>query len=563
MRLFRTTTAVVTSALLVGVAFTAPAGAQTAKGVGTALTSTKALVAQLGDGGSILDVTLLADEARATTDPGVAPSEAFSRVTALSTKTSVSPASAVNQTLGVFEAKNTGPTAVDLKLPTLPAVLAPVVSGDLAGGLTADLKSGVASSAMTAELSKLNTVGGLISIGSVKSNLGTISAADNAAGTRSATVDDITVLKLGALLQGLGIPLDTLSVNQVIALIDGLAASTGLGLPSGSATLATAVAALQAAITDLQGAVAGAPATVGAVTSAVDTTTTTLLGIVGIPAPISTASTVVQATTIVNTVVNQVQAQIDSLLSNGLKALADLSLLRLEGVEVAVSTKAVSTVAGSAAVVTAKIGKVKVGNIELGGLDLAGTTDTVNATVAAVTKKISDTLTLVSPDLAGVVKISAFDKVTSVTQSNGYVRSRAGITAASVTLTPPANIAAIVAGLLAQAGTLRSTLAVVPALSPVMDQLASTLNLGTAALRSPASFQIASVLSASDFASVSGGTTTSGGVPADPNSTLPRTGGTPGNGGLVLLAGFAGVLALVARRWMRHPAVQAVRIDDK
>src|SRR5689334_15211086 len=108
MRLFRPATAVLASALLAGTAFPQLASAQTASGVGTSLTSTKVLSAQLGDAGSLLDLTLLGDEARSTTDPSVASPEAYSRLMAVVTKSGA--ISALNQSLGSFEAKSAGPT---------------------------------------------------------------------------------------------------------------------------------------------------------------------------------------------------------------------------------------------------------------------------------------------------------------------------------------------------------------------------------------------------------------------------------------------------------------------
>jgi len=525
MRTFRSLFAVGASALLVSAAFSGPAAAQSA-GVGTSLTSTKAVVAQVGDNGSLLDLTVIADEARSTTDVSVASPEAYSRLTAIKAATSFAPASLINQTLGVFEAKDTGPSAVDLGLPALPAALAPVLSGSLTGKLTAGLNSGVASAGMVAELSNVKALGGLVSVGSVSSNLGAVSGTDSATAARAATVKDIN-------------------------LIDGLAAQAGLPLPSGATTMAAAVAQIQAAVNNLQAAVAGAPSTVSAVTGAVDSTTNTLLGAVGITSPLSTATTVPEAVALVNDLVNQLQATLNTLLAEGLKALDNLSLLRLEGVEVGVNTKAADTVANSVASVTGRIGKVRVGTLDLGAIDLTTTTDAISAAVASVNTKLSDTLKIVSPDLANVVKLSVLDKATSITQSGGYTRSRAGITAATATVTPPANIAAIVTGLINQANTVKSSIPSVPALDGVMNQLTSALNLGSAVLRSSAKVQVASVLSASDFARAGAA------APGTPTQ-LPRTGGTSP---LVLFAGLAGVAALIVRRFTHHPAVRTVRID--
>src|SRR5213080_1798340 len=74
MRLFRPLSAALATTVLAAGAFTGPASAQAA-GVGTSLTSTKVLSAQLGDNGKLLDLLLLGDEARSTIDPAVAEQE--------------------------------------------------------------------------------------------------------------------------------------------------------------------------------------------------------------------------------------------------------------------------------------------------------------------------------------------------------------------------------------------------------------------------------------------------------------------------------------------------------
>jgi hypothetical protein len=569
MRLFRYACAGLATSVLAASAFTGPASAQAA-GVGTSLTSTKVLTAQLGEAGSLLDLALLGDEARSTIDPAVASPEAYTRLTALAAKASIVPSSPINVTEGVFEAKSSGPSEVPiagsvLALPaTTPVELAPVLSATIdPGKLTATLNQGVAASTMSTQVSKLKAVGGLLSVASLQSSLDASSAGASSAATRGASVTDVTVLDLGALLQGLGLPLAELTPAQLVALVDALAAQTGLPLPSGTTTLKQAIDTLDAAIDDLQATIATTPAATTDITNAIDSTTSTLLGTVGsvtgvtVPLP-STTQTVSDAVATVNALVDQLQALVDGLLADGLAALDGLALLRLQGVEVGVATKAVDTVAGSAATVTGKIGKVMVGGVELPGIDLAATAAQVSAAVAAVNTKLGETLALVDPGLANLVKVSVLDQATSITQDGGYTRSRAGVTAASATITPPANLAALVQGILGQVGvaeTLTTAGATVPQLDGLMNQLAGALNLGTSALTAPAKVQIASVLSASDYRL---GAAATPGTPAG-SPSLPRTGGPD----LVLFGGLLAILALAVRRLSRTPEVQPVRIDDK
>lgn len=560
MRLFRYAAAGLATTVLAASAFTGPAAAQTASGVGTSLTSTKVLTAQLGAAGALLDLSLLADEARSTIDSAVASPEAYSRLTTLAAKTSIVPTSPINVTEGVFEAKSTGPSEVPIAGTALaPAALSPVLSGTVnPGKLTATLNQGVAAATMSTELAQVRAVGGLLNLGSLKSTMDASSAPASAGASRGASVSDLTVLDLGALLQGLGLPLGELTPAQLLALVDALGAQAGLPLPSGSATATQAVAALNAAIDDLQDAIANAPTST--VTSVVDSTTTTLLGTVGgilgtpVVLPTDTTTIVNDVLATLNAAIDELQALIDELLAKGLQALDGLSLLRLEGVEVGVTTKAVDTVAGSVASVTGTIGKVKVGLVELPGIDLAATAAQVTATLATVNTKLGQALAIVHPDLANLVKVSVLDQATSIVQEGGYTKSRAGITAATATITPPANLAAIVTQLVGATGDVTSVLGTaVPQLDGLMNQLAGSLNLATSALTAPAKVQIASVLSASDYriAAAPGTPGSPGGSPS-----LPRTGGPD----LVLLGMFLAVLALAVRRVTRTPEVQAIRV---
>src|SRR4051812_14875828 len=227
MRLFRPLSAALATTVLAAGAFTGPASAQTA-GVDTSLTSTKVLSAQLGDNGQLLDLLLLGDEARSTIDPAVAVPQASSKLTALSVKTALVPGNPINVTQGVAEARSDGANEVPIgasafAVPALPAQLAPVLSGNVdAGKLTASLTNGVAASGLNTSLSDIKAVGGLISLGSLKSNLDSTSSGATSSALRGASVSDLNVLDLSSLLQGLGLPIGELTPAQVVALVDSL-----------------------------------------------------------------------------------------------------------------------------------------------------------------------------------------------------------------------------------------------------------------------------------------------------------------------------------------------------
>lgn len=574
MRLLRTVPPVAAAALLAAAAISSsswPAAAQTSSSPGgTALSSTKLVSAQVGEKGSILDFTLVGDEAQSSIDGAVGTPGAFARLTLAKVASSVVPSNPVtNTTYGVFEAKDTGPTSTPIPAAASFPTTAPILSGTVVPGvLSATLANGVANSGLNTELSNVNVVGGIASLASLKASLTSAATGDNSAGQRSASVTDVTVLDLGAVLQGLGIPLQNLTIGQIAGLIDGLAAANGLPLPSGQTTFAGAVTALNAAIDDLQASIAGVTSgtPVTQVTGAIDPATSTLLGTISGVASLPTPSTPDADTAIdlVNDVIDDLQAQVTALLEGGLKALDNLALLRLEGVEVGVASKAVADVKASTAAVTGKIGKISVGNISFGGVDLAAATDQVTGAVGSVNTKISQVLGGINAGLANAVKVSVLDKASEVTSANGYSKASAGITGATAVITPPAALSEIVNSINDTANVDQAVDLLPPAavsalnLSTAMNQLASTLSLGAGLLSAPTTVKVAEVLAAANFR---GASTTTGA----PGPTLPRTGGGPGGGSttlMLLVATAAAASAIAVRRYLVRPAPVPIKVRD-
>lgn len=568
MRLLRTVSpaaAAALVALVVAGTVSGPAAAQSS-GAGTALSSTKLVTAQVGEKGSILDFTLVGDEAQSSIDTAVGTPGAFARLTLAKVASSIVPGNPVtNTTYGVFEAKHSGPTSTPVPAAAAFPTTAPILSGSVVPGvLNATLSNNVANSGMNTELANVSAVGGIASIASIKSSLTSGATGDNASGQRSAAVTDVTVLDLGAVLQGLGVQLPNLTVAQIAALIDGLAATAGLPLPSGQTTFAGAVGSLNAAIDDLQASISGVTSgtPVTQVTGAIDPATSALLGTITGVSSLPTPSTPDADTAIalVNDVIEDLQAQINALVSGGLTALDDLALLRLEGVEVGVSSKAVADVNSSAAAVTGKIGKISVGNISFGAVDLTAATDQVSSAVSSVNTKIGQVLGGINAGLANVVKVSVLDKATEVTSANGYSKASAGITGATAVITPPATLASIVDTVNDTANAEQAVDLLTPAeldalgLSGAMNQLATTLSLGVGILASPTTVKVAEVLAAANFR---GGAVTTG----TPGPTLPRTGGDS-TMPLLLAATAAAAAAIAVRRLLTRQAPVPVRVRE-
>ena len=108
MRIARMAAAATAISLVGAATLVSPAHAAT-PGVGTSATSSSLLDVALGTSGSLLNLKVLADEARSTIDPTVSSArEAYSRLNALSLTSSVLPAPLNNISLPMVESKTPG-----------------------------------------------------------------------------------------------------------------------------------------------------------------------------------------------------------------------------------------------------------------------------------------------------------------------------------------------------------------------------------------------------------------------------------------------------------------------
>lgn len=543
MRIARMAAAATAISLVGAATLVSPAHAATS-GVGTAATSSSLLDVALGTNGSLLNLKVLADEARATIDPTVSSArEAYSRLNALSLTSSVLPAPLNNISLPVVESKTPGGSgtvagpSLNLAQPTaglnLPISL-------LGGAITpANLTSAVdadgARSALNSALGNISLVGGLISASGAESVLGTNAKTANADGSRTIKVGAINVLDLGSLLNGLGIPLTSLPLPVVSDLLGTLGVPVA-GVPS-SLTLESFVDELNTTLDGLQAQLTAATdAASSTVNEALSPVTQGILGGLGLAVP-----EVGDVIATVNGVIDQVQALVAQVLNTALSALDGLTLLRAEGVEVGTITKAGETVAASAADIVAKIGSIKIGGLTVPGLDLGATLDQVNGVLNTVNGTLSDVLGTISPDLANLVKVSLFakDADTGVTSGNGYIKSLAGVSALTAKIAPPLNLDSIVSGLLGGTGigsilTSPEIGGTLPVLNTLMPTLTNLLDGVTSVLGGGATIKLASISSGASFTTPVAAT----------NGSLPRTGGTA----QAALMGMALVIAAVAAR---------------
>ena len=517
-----------------------PAHAAT-PGVGTSAASSSLLNIALGSNGSLLNLKVLADEARSTIDPSVVTGagEAFSRLNALSLTSGVLPAPLNNVSLPVVESRSPGgqPSVAGpgLDLSSIGGVSLPVslLDGVLTpAALTSAVDTTGAHSALTSSLANISLVGGLVKAAGLESKLGTSAATANADGSRTIKAGAINVLDLGALLNGLGIPLAALPVDTVSDILKTLGVPVA-GVPT-SLTLDGFVTELNTTIDALQAQI---PQNGNTVTDALDSVAGGVLGGLNLPVP-----DVGDAVTVVNDTIDDVQAIVSDVLSTALKALDGVSLLKVGGVEVGAVTKAADTVNNSAADIVAKIDGISVGGLNLPGVDLASTLTQINTVVNTVNGTLSSVLGSISPDLANLVHVTMFQKdaATGVSKDGGYVKSLAGVSALTASIAPPLNLTQIVTGLLGNASTdgIGSALTGAGGSVPALDTLMTTFNglLGQSvnALAGGASIKLASVTSGASFTTPVAAT----------NGSLPRTGGTA----QTALLGMALVVAAIASR---------------
>jgi len=437
----------------------------------------------------------------------------------------------------------------------------------------------------------------------------------------------ITVLSLGQLLAGLGLPLSDLPLSTLSNLLGALhlplpsVPGAVSSLPAGS-NLTTEVATLAQAVdtitTELNvplsslltrpGLIRSHSTTLPSAPVSVSGTGTPIPTLPSLPAPtglpagantggITSGSTGQLTSTAVNTLSSQLspvlaglglgqidlatalstvinltalldtlQTDLGSVLDQALSGLDSAALLKVSGLNIALSTTASNSVATSLATVQGTVGSISVGNLlSTPSLNLTTTASSLSAVLAGVQSAIGGVLGQVSKSLSGIVSVKALTPLagSGVSTTGKYIKALDGITALTATITPPAGLAGLVstvtsaanlaqsaAGLLGLAGVPAAAVAgLAAALAPIAT-LSATLNQTLGALANGAVLQVGTLQAQSDFTPAPA----AGAIPASPGSTttpaggapgtLPFTGGNPALGAL----GGAGLAAVIAGR---------------
>lgn len=522
------------------------ASAAEANGVGRGDVSSTLLQVDVGQGGSVLSVRVLSDQGLATIDPADGTPVSSTSLTPFSISSGAVPA--VNLSSPAVGTSSTGPEESRSFSPELPAV--PALSGTLSASLSSVVDTVGARSGFDASLSNLSVAGGLLTVPSATVTLGTSAITSAASGTRSISIPSIEVLNLGAVLEGLGLTLADLPIDDLLALLDSL----GLDLPDVAdpaaviATVDTAIDSLQGetgALTaelcaTVDGALGGIGGLVGAdqvsdaVDGVVDDATDVVDDVVddvddgvGGVLPLAAQALPVSCDGITGTVedlVDDLQALVGGVVGGLLETLDDASLLSVQGIEVGLVADSKSTVDSSVAAVTGTIGSVKVGALTvpgLSGLDLTAAAEVLSAAGDTVSSAVGSVLGVVNAQLADMVDVDVLTITEAVAADGEYATATAAVTALTATLTPPSLLTGALAVTDTATGALAEVGAAVPAIAPVMSQLSATLG-GLDVLTAPSTITVGRLSSSSAFRPVSAS------VPAftgpAPTGELPRTG---------------------------------------
>ena len=565
---------------LLAALFSAASATAATPGIGTSIVGTS--VAQL-DLGDLLSARILGDDSIATIDKGVlAVPEAATILRPLTIASEALPA--LNKEIPPVETRSTGTEKKTDYSTDLGGLLLPqLVDGTLTPAtLSAIVDSAGARAGLINSLTDLVLAGGLLSVDSVTADLGANAAKESSTSTRGLDVGAISGLNLGALLAGLGLPLDRLGLPA----IEDLTAQAGLlgaGNPVAGllSSLGIAGAApttdtqLDGVITGLQGEIAAAEGAItaltnlGGVCAAVPLSTLALAG----PVLAQLATLGIPLTANCNTTLASLpgllaadRSDLGGLLSGLLGLLDGIELLSVDGIDVGLTSKATDAVGTSVATVTAAIGAIEVGNLAaVPGVNLTSTADEILGTVSDVTDNLDAVLGVVGLD--GLVNLELLDTTgTGVTKTPaGYVRSVSQLTGVDLSIVPPADLATLVSGLPALGSSVGGLLAAIPGLpanvaTPVLPGTLGMESLNTLlsgaspvdALADGARLRLASVGGVAEFLPQ-----TATGTPTGTGGTLPRTGGESGMTAFAVAAVIMAMLGLGIRRRVLAP----VRVD--
>ncbi len=520
--------------LVAGAVFTAtaaPAAAAT-PGVGTTLGTLEVLNLDVGE---LLELDLLTDFAAANTDTDVDDAGAAAALKALVVDALVLPEPVEVGVLDVAsdgEEKTASNDAADL-----PAELAAVLSGSvLPASLLAALTDPGATSTTAAGITDLDILGGIAGIDTTELGISANSLTEQADGARRLVIDNLTVLELGDLLAGLGIPLEVLPIDTLLGLVAELGLTDQLAALLGELDLPVDLTAL---LGDGPLTLDGLSELIGGLEDVDSGELCTDLPITLLP--VDFCETLDPVTDVVDDLLAPILGEVLSLLEG-------TALLELNALDVAIVTKATDSLDTSVAEITATLGGITVAGLDIPEVDVA-------QAIADAKAQLDDLLTLIDSDLLddlGLLDIGVLEQEAGVAEDGDAIVSTASFTGLRVDVAGLTD--EVLAGVLGNLGVVDGLLPVgsvgealelpgIPA-NPITDLIGQTG--AVSALSDGLSLRVASLGQQSTFTEVLNNTATPA-APAAPQ--LPQTGS---NDALMLaLAAIAAGGALGIRRVVR------------
>lgn len=395
---------------------TADAGAAAKDGVGTGSVTTSVLDAALGD---LLGLTLLQDVAGSSNDPKAGPTGASSTFRQLKLTSAVP---ALNRVVGEHKVSApAGPSDVTTSLLNLNSLgLGAVVNGLIQPLTLKALSTPSASTASSAKITNLRLLGGLANLGVLNSTDRTGASSSASEAGRAMSLEALSLLDLGKLLQGLGLDILNLPLSVVSGLI------TSLGIPidlQGATNLTALVNSLNGSITSLTNSLAN---------QATMVTNPVLATLDGLGLPVRLQPVL---NTAIQTALTTLQTTLTTLINLVTSLLESATVLKVNALDVTTVAKATDTVAGSTATANGRLGSLQIGPLNLPGIDLAAATATVNNLLAQIEAALGGVLAPLG--LSNLLDVKLFDRTTGVTEAGGVVKALSSITGLVVKLTPP------------------------------------------------------------------------------------------------------------------------------
>ncbi|MEY2454703.1 MAG: hypothetical protein QOD92_4277 [Acidimicrobiaceae bacterium] len=575
---FRRVVAAFSLVTLITVIAASPSNAANAPtGVGSTGGGATLVSLRVGELTNIVDAQLVRELNGTSIDSALATPNAFQSLSALVATSDLLDLSSVNTPEIRTETEGAQKQQVTDLLKFEDFIDPAILSGSVnPATLVSVLDAAGARSSLNSTLTDVSVLSGVANVDSSALTITGNSSPTEAVAGRNVVADGITVLNLGMLLDVLGLSLDDLSLQQIFDLVIATgsldAIADALHIPLDLVQVAVApvlaqeefVAAKQTAVDDANDALTSCLADL-----------VNCLDQAGLEADLADAEAALASA---QGILDIMLAPFAELAAFAVNLLSGTPLVQVGKITAGAVATARDTVPNSAATTGGRVESVQIAGLDpVGPIDLADGQAAVDAAVAELNGSLSSILSIVDPDLANLLQLELLSHDEQLGVEAGYVKSLANITGLAVTITPP-NLCDVYENLdVHQFPVLNIALDDAPSAAPLLEELGLTqvcevpqnvaeltsdvqpniavplVEVTTAALTEPLSFQTASVGSTAEFKVAA--------APAVPETpALPRTGMNETL--LLVIGGLMAAVALGLRRASAPVKVRANRIKQ-